>query len=187
MAIEAILTDMDGTLIDTEHANAASYCEAISAYGVDISTEYFCQEYGGMSWKQFLPIILPDHEMDVYSAIAADKKDIYRNNMAKTSVFEPVHQFLLNFYGLAKLGIVTTASRQAVNNLLQYHNLGGIFDVIVSGDDVKNAKPHPEPYLLAAAKLDVDIKKCIILEDSLIGVESGTASGATVFVVKHAK
>ena len=54
----------------------------------------------------------------------------------------------------------------------------GEFDVVVAGDDVTHGKPHPEPYLLAAEQLGVNIKDCIALEDSLTGLTSAEASGA---------
>jgi len=54
------------------------------------------------------------------------------------------------------------------------------FDVVVAGDDVDNAKPHPEPYLLAAKLLDVAIADCVAIEDSPPGVASAVASGAVV-------
>jgi beta-phosphoglucomutase-like phosphatase (HAD superfamily) len=57
------------------------------------------------------------------------------------------------------------------------------FDVVVAGDDVANAKPHPEPYLTAAARLGVDIAECVALEDSEPGVASADAAGATVFAL----
>jgi beta-phosphoglucomutase-like phosphatase (HAD superfamily) len=61
----------------------------------------------------------------------------------------------------------------------------GTFDVVVSGDDVEKSKPDPAPYLLAAKQLSVDILKCVVLEDSLTGVESGLASGAQVIGIPH--
>jgi len=61
--------------------------------------------------------------------------------------------------------------------LLQY------FDVIVGGDMAKASKPAPDVFLLAAEKLQADIKDCIIIEDSFNGVRAARASGATVFMV----
>jgi beta-phosphoglucomutase-like phosphatase (HAD superfamily) len=57
------------------------------------------------------------------------------------------------------------------------------FDVIVAGDEVTHGKPHPEPYLTAAAKLGVDPAQCVVIEDSNTGTESGTAAGAYVVAV----
>lgn len=59
------------------------------------------------------------------------------------------------------------------------------FDAIVTGDVVTNGKPHPEPYLLAAKKLGVDIRDCVAIEDSPSGVASAEAAGARTIVVPH--
>jgi HAD superfamily hydrolase (TIGR01509 family) len=61
----------------------------------------------------------------------------------------------------------------------------GAFDVSVVGDDVERGKPHPDPYLLAAERLGVDIKRCLAIEDSPTGVASALAAGATVLAVPH--
>ena len=59
------------------------------------------------------------------------------------------------------------------------------FDVTVAGDEVDQGKPHPEPYLEAARRLDVRIESCVVVEDSPTGVASGQASGAFVLAVPH--
>ena len=61
----------------------------------------------------------------------------------------------------------------------------GAFDVSVVGDDVERGKPHPDPYLLAAERLGVDITRCLAIEDSPTGVASALAAGATVLAVPH--
>lgn len=61
----------------------------------------------------------------------------------------------------------------------------GSFSAIVAGDDVTHGKPHPEPYLLAARRLGVDITRCIGVEDSPTGVASVEASGARVIAVPY--
>jgi beta-phosphoglucomutase-like phosphatase (HAD superfamily) len=61
----------------------------------------------------------------------------------------------------------------------------GIFDTVVSYDDVERSKPDPEPYLLAAKTLGVDITNCVVLEDSLTGVQSGLSAGAQVIGIPH--
>jgi len=62
---------------------------------------------------------------------------------------------------------------------------GRAFDVTVAGDEVDNGKPHPEPYVAAAAMLGVAVDSCVVLEDSPTGVASGQQSGAFVVAVPH--
>jgi HAD superfamily hydrolase (TIGR01509 family) len=59
------------------------------------------------------------------------------------------------------------------------------FDVVVAGDDVANSKPHPDPYLAAAAALGVDPADCLAVEDSPTGVRSAVAAGCRVVAVPH--
>jgi HAD superfamily hydrolase (TIGR01509 family) len=78
--------------------------------------------------------------------------------------------------------LVTMSRRQMALEVAGSLGFAG-FDVVVAGDDVLNAKPHPEPYLTAAAELGVDISACVALEDSEPGVASAVAAGARVFAV----
>jgi HAD superfamily hydrolase (TIGR01509 family) len=59
------------------------------------------------------------------------------------------------------------------------------FDLIVAGDDVQNSKPHPEPYLTAAAGLGHEPDRCLALEDSPTGVRSALAAGCVVVAIPH--
>lgn len=61
----------------------------------------------------------------------------------------------------------------------------GTFDAVITGDIVKNGKPHPEPYETAARKLGIQIDKAVAIEDSPSGVASAEAAGAKVIVVPH--
>jgi HAD superfamily hydrolase (TIGR01509 family) len=83
-----------------------------------------------------------------------------------------------------KIALVTASSRDLMTIVLKRFPQG-TFDIVVSGDDVEKSKPDPAPYLLAAKQLSVDISKCVVIEDSLTGVESGLASGAQVIGIPH--
>jgi HAD superfamily hydrolase (TIGR01509 family) len=80
--------------------------------------------------------------------------------------------------------LVSASPRVLVDSVLKSipeHSFG----FSLSADDVRNPKPDPEAYLLAADKLNVDIKNCLILEDSLTGVQAATSSGAITIAVPH--
>jgi beta-phosphoglucomutase-like phosphatase (HAD superfamily) len=71
-----------------------------------------------------------------------------------------------------------------MNNVLQRFPKD-TFDTTVCADDVIKSKPDPAPYLLAAKKLGVDIKSCVVVEDSVTGVTAGLSSGAQVIGISH--
>lgn len=91
-------------------------------------------------------------------------------------ILDEAHEFGL------PVGLVSASLRVMVDAVLAavgaHH-----FDVIVSGSDVTEGKPHPEAYLKAAAQLGVAIEDCLILEDSPTGVAAAVASGAKVVAV----
>ena len=80
--------------------------------------------------------------------------------------------------------LVTMSYRRFVAPILEKLPLG-TFDAVVTGDSVSNGKPHPEPYLRAAALLGVDPASCLAVEDSNTGARSAVSAGCTVLVVPN--
>jgi len=181
----AILCDMDGTLIETEYANASAYCESLKKYSIHIDVETFIDKYAGMSWRTFIPMICPTIDEKKCEIIAREKKIIYKTKLSETRLKLNVIQMVQELGQTKKVALVTTASREAVDDLLTYHEIQHLFDHVITGDDVNDPKPHPEPFLLAAKQMQVDIENCIILEDSPIGISSARKTGATVLIVDH--
>lgn len=180
--IEAVLSDMDGTLIETDEANATAYCNALRKFGFKYSVDDFITTFRGKSWRVFLPQIT-SLSLEECKDIAVEKRNTYKNHLYLTKLNHHVLQMLISAKKDTLIGLVTTASKGAVEDLLSFHKLKDFFDVIITGDDVSIGKPDPEPYFVAAKKLGVDIKNCTIFEDSEIGLQSARASGAFVFLV----
>jgi len=83
-----------------------------------------------------------------------------------------------------KFGLVTASGGRLMNVVLRSFP-ADIFDVVISGDDVKKSKPDPEPYLMAAERLSVYIARTVVIEDSVTVVTAGLASGAQVIGIPH--
>lgn len=79
-----------------------------------------------------------------------------------------------------KLAIASSGRKQSVINVLKELDIFKKFDFIMTGDDVIKSKPDPEIYLRTAKGLQTDIKKCIVIEDSCVGISSGIDAGAFV-------
>lgn len=77
------------------------------------------------------------------------------------------------------LALVTMSMRPLAEHIVNSRE-APLFDLIVSGEDVENPKPHPEPYVRAAELLGVDISECVAIEDSIPGLASAVAAGARV-------
>lgn len=83
-------------------------------------------------------------------------------------------------------GLVTMSYRP-ITNALASALPSGSFDIVVTGEDVTQGKPHPEPYLTGAARLGLAATECIAIEDSETGARSASAAGARTIVVPSVK
>ena len=97
----------------------------------------------------------------------------------------PLIDGIQNFLGFArkrfkKLGLATSATKRDFSLAAQKYQLQAWFDVIVTGEDTINHKPHPEPYLKAISKLSTPVDEILVIEDSPNGIKSAKAANCTV-------
>ncbi len=184
--MQAVLWDMDGTLVDTEpywieveHAMAAKYggewteADAMAMVGNNLlDSGRYMQERWGVD-------LTP-------AAIVEELLDGVVDMVGESVPWRPGARELLEALGAAgvRCGLVTMSyARFAAPILAQLPP--ETFRVIVTGDQVEFGKPHPEPYLTAAAALGVQAGECVAIEDSNTGAKSAEAAGCTVLVVEH--
>ncbi len=189
----AVLFDLDGTLIDSEDLWWEAERAVIETRGgrwtredqahclggpLERVTDYMALHCGVETSAQDLGVALVD-EMErlltagdvVWRPGALELLNECRDHHVPTALVSASHRRLLDAVAVAVA-----------------HHPGmpdPAFDVTVAGDEVDQGKPHPEPYLQAARRLDVPIERCIVIEDSPTGVASGQASGAFVLAVPH--
>src|SRR5690606_18525803 len=82
-----------------------------------------------------------------------------------------------------KLALVTGTARHEVHKILP-DTIFNLFDVVVCGTDVQNGKPHPEPYLTALKKLNLNGKNAIVIENAPFGIRSAKAAGISCFAIE---
>ena len=82
-----------------------------------------------------------------------------------------------------KISLATSTSSQTALKIMKKINLYDKFDAFVCGDDVKNGKPNPEVFLIAAKKLGLEPVDCVAFEDSINGIKSAHAAGMTTVMV----
>nr|ABH02989.1 SpaF [Spirochaeta aurantia] len=177
--IRALFFDLDGTLVDTHQANFVAYRQALEAHGVTVTEDEFrkCQ---GHQARVFLRWFLPDMTPEVYRDIAQRKSRLYAENLDLTLVNDHLLGLLRAVCPDTTCAIVTTATRTNSEAVLRHHGLADRFSFMVTADDVQNAKPHPEGYLLALARANVPAADALAFEDSRPGIEAAEAAGLAV-------
>jgi beta-phosphoglucomutase-like phosphatase (HAD superfamily) len=181
MSIKAFLFDLDGTLADTALVNAKAYSVALAEVGVHIDVIQFAQIASGKNWRQFLPALLESAGVKVDpSAIAERKSFLYAGMIGEVLINVPLIMLLNTCRPQIKTALVTTASGANARAIMDFHGLTGLFDVVVTGDDVVSHKPDPEAYHLATERLKLSAMECIAFEDSDIGIASAFEAGMSV-------
>jgi HAD superfamily hydrolase (TIGR01509 family) len=174
--IRAVLLDMDGTLVDSEHLTR----EVVEA---------FAQEHGAAESG------IPDERLHgvTWHAIAADLEgrlglpcsgdDLHRRCHARWLASPPppvpgVTRALraARAAGLS-LVLATSSHREAAETLLARPDFAGLFDASVTADDIQRSKPDPQIFLLAAERVGVPPAACLVFEDSLAGLRAAAAAG----------
>lgn len=178
--INAIFCDMDGTLVDTRRANFVAYKNALAQFDLVFTQEQFTDSWGKDS-RDFLPELYPDLSLTDIEQVRDLKALEYVGLFAETRVNTALLELLLTFrsQGVQVL-LVTTAKRRSLLPLLDFHALRGVFDHIVSGDDVSSGKPHPEPYLKALSLAECSASGVLAIEDSEEGISSAEQAGISV-------
>jgi beta-phosphoglucomutase len=174
---KAILFDFDGVLGKTMEDNYKAWTHSLAPYGIQIKREeYFLME--GAPPKKVAEIFLRKNHLGLGAVgdIVRFKEKYYLENRS-FSLYEGVQELIevLKANGL-QLGLVTGASHQRLTgtNITSFLNK---FDALITGDQVAHGKPSPEPYLLAAQKLNITTSECLVIENAPLGIESAKEAG----------
>lgn len=186
--VQAYLFDMDGTLFNTEKIHIEASWKALNdTIAVkNITKEQFTKQILGMSDDQVIEYYGLDHEYATMELFLKKRKTYWRELL---STGEPIYspemeEFLKEIKKTpAKLALVTSSTRKQCSELINSSPFKDFFQLIITRDDVKNPKPHPEPYEMACQKLKVAPSCTVVFEDSQVGFQSAKKAGCQVIKV----
>jgi len=183
--IDAVLLDMDGTLLDTEPSYVSALTAALDAFGYPDATA-ICHAMIGIPGLECEALFRARYGesfpfADVMEAFAVQCHEIFREGLP----LKPGTIELLDALRDAgcPFAIVTSTSRQAAERHLTFGGIRARFDTLVTCDDVARGKPNPDIYLLAAAKLGVRPQACVVIEDSNPGIAAAHSAGMIAIMV----
>lgn len=187
MEIKAVLFDMDGLMVDTESLSTEAFINSAKAQGYNMTKEETLKVLGYTKasiyqfWIDYFQGTNVDGKKLVDDHYEYIENVLYTVGPEKMPYVEELLKYLReNNY---KIAVASSSDTEDIKNNLEKTKLEKYIDEIASGAEVENGKPAPDVFLLAAKRLGVDAKDCLILEDSKAGIKAGKASGATVFMV----
>lgn len=188
MTPQAVLFDLDGTLVDSERESAEAMARALAGGGVDVAQEdrdfiigrswveidrQLRSRYPGYTWSR--------DQLIEYTA--AERELIIAE--VGLPIMPGARETARRFHGRGiPLGVVTGSSRREAAQALAVLGLEDCFGIVLAAEDVATSKPAPEGYLAAAAALAAAPRCCLVVEDSTAGIAAGLAAGAAVVAVR---
>ena len=185
---EAAIFDMDGTLIDSEPCHLQAWQEINRKYDMPLFTWDFIMSVGGISTLKICQKFCAMHHLKLdCEQVAQDKKKLYKEKyMQQAPLFESMAELLKTAHNRGlKTAVATGSEMPETRFLLDKHKLTDFIDTIVTVDQVPNCKPAPDTYLIAASRLNTDPKKCIVFEDTVVGLAGIKAAGMIAVQVAH--
>lgn len=179
--IDAVLFDLDGTLIDTESVAMAAGRAAFADLGHAVEDALMHQMIGidQPTSRQLIQSALPQLDIDALARLwdARFEAAILQGLPLKAGAA------LLLAQAARPMAIVTSSARTAAHHKLRLAQIDHHFAEVITVNDVTRPKPAPDPYLLAAQRLGVDPARCLVFEDSETGAEAAHRAGCIVVQV----
>ena len=183
---EAVIFDLDGTLVDSMPAHFAAWTEALGQFNVpkDVFPEDVFYSMGGRPTKDIVVELNGEFGLNIDPAdVAIAKREAFLNMIDKVEMNEDVVSYAQSLRGKVPMAIATGGTRVVAEKTLQAVGISDLFDEVVTASDVTCGKPAPDIFIEAANRLEVDPKKCLVLEDAPAGIMAAQSAGMDVVTV----
>ena len=185
----AVLWDLDGTLVDSAEFHWLSWRDTMAAEGVSLTYQQFLDTFGQKNDRILPGWLGPGADADRIRRVGDAKEAEYRR-LASVHGLNPLPGAASWVRRLHAQGwqqaIASSAPGENVGVMLRALALDGMFEAIVSAEDVTRGKPDPQVFLAAAERLGVPRDRCIVVEDAAVGVQAARSAGMRCIGVSRA-
>ncbi len=184
---DAFIFDCDGTLADTMPTHFKARQTALGKAAEDFPEAMF-YELGGVPTSRIVEILNERHgyNLPVEETVAL-KEGLFLEMSIHIAAIEPVVALARDYHGKKPLAVASGGHHRIVMNTLRALGIANLFDAIVCSEDYSRGKPHPDPFLEAARRLNVAAEKCLVFEDTATGAQAAAAAGMACVLVPPLK
>jgi beta-phosphoglucomutase len=180
---DALLFDFDGVLADTERVHHRAWNQTLEPLGIQLDWAAYQKNFVGVADEVALRerLHIVDQGVD-RDGLVARKQALFRQGLEESQPFlADTVRLLEEISSMYTLAVVSSSYRSEVEPPLIRGGIRTCFQLLITGEDIQNFKPSPEPYLLAAERLGA--RQPLVIEDSDAGVAAGRAAGFEVLRV----
>jgi beta-phosphoglucomutase family hydrolase len=173
----AYLFDCDGTIADSMPLHYIAWKQALGKWNCEFEEKVF-YAWGGMPTAEIIATLNRQQGLSMaVEAVCTEKENLYYEMLPQLKAIAEVVEHIEAQHKRIPFAVVSGGTLETVVASLTAVNLLDKFDVFVCAGDYKKGKPDPEPFLLAAERLGVNPKDCLVFEDTEMGIQAATAAG----------
>jgi HAD superfamily hydrolase (TIGR01509 family) len=183
LSARGVIYDKDDLMVNSEPLHARAWTGALANYGkfkYEDVPESIRQRWVGRKETYAAQIMVDEFKLSITAEELLRQKSITFHKLIREEM-EAMPGLLdsLDFFKSKgfKIGMATSSNREQIDLVLDKFNIKSYFNVTVCGADVKLGKPDPEIYLLAAKRMELEPRECVVLEDAQSGIKSAKAAG----------
>ena len=185
MNFEAVLFDCDGVLVDSEAITCGALRDMLDEHGWRLSLAECMAHFVGHTVRSRAPLI-ETHTGKPLTDAFMDEFYRRRNHRLENEIaaIDAIHDAVRHVHERCegRIAVASGADRYKVEMMLQRVGLAQFFEGrIFSGHEMPRSKPFPDVYLAAASHLNVEPARCLVVEDTPVGIAAGVAAGSTVW------
>jgi len=174
MSLKAVLFDMDGVIVDTEPLHRKAYFKIFNDLGIDVPEDLYTSFTGASTKRVFETLIAQFNLSQTYEDLATIKRNYFKDyfyNDEKFDLIPGVKDLIQHYYenGITLI-LASSATMNTINMVFEKFELEKYFNGKISGAELKESKPHPEVFLLAAEMAGEPVENCMVIEDSTNGI-----------------
>lgn len=184
---DAFIFDCDGTLVDSMPLHFSAWQEALSLNGAsfEFSWELF-QSRAGMGLDQTVEELNQQFSTSLDPVVIGRiKRAAYERQLSAVKPIAELERFARAMAVRGPMSVASGGTRVHVERSLVVTGLAPLFPIVITQEDVVRGKPDPEMFLLAAERMGVTPQRCLVLEDSPLGLEAARAAGMGGAWVEH--
>ncbi len=185
--LAAVIWDMDGVIADTADFHYRAWVEVFGRRGVSFGKEDFMRFFGRRHDTIIHFALGDDISQAEFDKVTGEKQHLYRELVRKNVIPLPGAVELVRALNAAGIpaAIATSAPYPNIDVILDGLGIKDCFQAIASGIEVKESKPDPAVFLLAALKLGVEPARCAVIEDAVAGVAAARSAGMKALAVTN--
>jgi len=176
----ALILDFDGVVVDTERLWLPIWAEVAKRWGLEISAETSARTPGKPN-RRIVAELFASFPDDVQDRISAEVYALGRAAIdAELRMMPGVEGFLRRRAGKMRIALATNSGRKYIDEMTGRLGLTGCFNPVVCGEGALRPKPEPDIYLHVLKQLEMPADRCVVVEDSIVGVRAAKAAGLRV-------